>query len=129
MALWLVWLARNFDVSAFDCRLHKELGNQFAAQGKPASAELHFREALWRQPDDPVTFVRLGDATLHDPRLTPGQARAEARLDYRPPGMGAGFIGNSETIARNGQEGALELSEKCGASHPGCRSVRHPCLT
>ena len=83
MALWLVWLARNFDVSAFDCRLHKELGSQFAAEGKPASAELHFREALWRQPDDPVTFVRLGDVILHDPRLTPEQARAEARVDYQ----------------------------------------------
>ena len=45
MALWLVWRARNFDVNAFDHQLHKELGNQFAAQGKPASAELHFREA------------------------------------------------------------------------------------
>jgi hypothetical protein len=82
MTLWFVWRAWNFDVTGFDCQFHKQLAAQLVRQHNFTGAELHFREALWRQPDDAETFTNLANAILHDPVLEKKQARAEATADY-----------------------------------------------
>jgi len=83
LALFSVWPWRDFDAVAFDCRLHKQLAFEFMSDGNWRSAELHFREALWRRPKDPEAFAGLANALLHDSSLAPDKARAEAVSDYK----------------------------------------------
>jgi tetratricopeptide (TPR) repeat protein len=63
--------------------LHKKLAVEFTSTGDLRSAEMHFRAALWLQPDDPETFCHLANALLHDSNLEKNQAREEAVSDYK----------------------------------------------
>ena len=81
--LTFVWPARHFDATEFTRQLHKRLATGFASEGNLSGAELHFREALWLQPDDPEAFAGLANAILHDPNREQNQARAEAVSDYK----------------------------------------------
>lgn len=64
-ALAGVWRARNFDETQLACQLHRNCAVRFTAQGDAASAKLHLREALWRQPDDVETKKQLHALESH----------------------------------------------------------------
>jgi hypothetical protein len=55
---------------------------EFAHRGNLPGAEMHLREALWQQPDDPATFVTSANVILRDPVLEANQAREQAVLYY-----------------------------------------------
>jgi hypothetical protein len=58
-ALVKVWSGRHFDAPELTCKLHKELAGEFGAAGNALAAEIHWRAALWLQPDDPETRQHL----------------------------------------------------------------------
>lgn len=83
IALAGVWSGRNFDATGLACKLHKELAGEFVSAGNRQEAEMHWRAALWLEPDDPETFCNLADAILHDPGLEKKPAREQAVRYYQ----------------------------------------------
>jgi tetratricopeptide (TPR) repeat protein len=81
-AVACVWSARNFDATELSGKLQKNWALYFASAGDPPSVEMHLREALWLQPDDPEALNTLADVILHDPGLEKNKAREQAVLYY-----------------------------------------------
>jgi hypothetical protein len=81
-AIACIWPARNFDAAQVSAGLQKNWALNFASAGDMPGAEMHLREALWLQPDDPETLDTLANAVLLDPGLEKNTAREQAVLYY-----------------------------------------------
>ncbi|HEY5043134.1 MAG TPA: hypothetical protein VIK53_14165 [Verrucomicrobiae bacterium] len=81
-AVVLVCSARSFDGTEMADKLQKAWAVRSVSANDLAGAELHFREALWLQPDDPETLAALADTILRDPSREKNQARNQAVRYY-----------------------------------------------
>ena len=82
IAIACVWSARNFDATEMSGKLHKTWAVFRASVGDLPGVEMHLREALCLQPDDPETLDTLADFILRDPGLEKNKARQQAVLYY-----------------------------------------------
>jgi hypothetical protein len=82
VALVCVWSARNFDAAELSGKLQKNWAVRSASVSDSSSVEMHLREALWLQPDDPEALDTLANVILHDPALEKRQAREQSILYY-----------------------------------------------
>jgi len=77
-----VWSARTFDASRLNFRLQKRWAANFTLIGNLPDVQMHLREALWSQPQDPEILVALASALLADPSLDTQKARQQAGVYY-----------------------------------------------
>jgi hypothetical protein len=78
-----VWSARNIDATEVAVKLQKNWALHFVSAGDLSGVEMHLREALSLQPDDPETLDTLANVILLDPALEKSTARQQAVLYYK----------------------------------------------
>ena len=78
-----IWFARDFDTSAETAKLQTSFAAEAATGGDMRLAQLHLREVLWAQPDNPEVLCTLGNLTLVGSELPGVEARKQAAAYYQ----------------------------------------------